>query len=493
MEGVALRKDQLQKLGYEHFLKSLPTITKEDRYGFALYEDDDFIWIEDLFIKLISDRKVFGAIQQLKKHDDYSYLHSIDTFILGALFAKKMNLKDIETFALGCLLHDIGKLEICKSLLQKKGVLTTKEYKEIQKHVIYGHQWLTKHQFHSLICELAQSHHERRDGTGYPDQLTKDKISNEVQMLMIIDVYSALTLPRSYHKGKSALAAIEVFLKEEKKFNQHLVHRFLEMLKIVPPTSTVLLSNHQKAKIVYVDEKQPFLPVVEIIDTKETFQLPINHSIFIKKLIQFGSKQENTLWEDYVTSLVSGQKQEAIDFFEQLIDNRRLEDIYINVISKAMEEIGARWEKGILSIAEEHVASFLTREILDYFKYRSIPLAAKKRPKIALVTVEGDHHMLPIKIASDIIEAKGWEVFNLEHPLPIDDLLNFLNNHHIDKLGISISINEALPTLHQMISDIKKSNKNITIVVGGRIAKTHQINGADIVVTDMEAFDKISF
>ena len=154
-----MRKDQHQKLGYEHFLNSLATITKEDRYGFALYEDDDFLWVENLFIKLMSNRKVFGAIQQLKKHDDYSYLHSIDTFILGALFARKINLKDIETFALGCLLHDIGKLEIAKSLLQKKGMLTTKEYKEIQKHVIYGHQWLTKHQFPSLICELALSHH----------------------------------------------------------------------------------------------------------------------------------------------------------------------------------------------------------------------------------------------------------------------------------------------------------------------------------------------
>ncbi len=190
---------------------------------------------------------------------------------------------------------------------------------------------------------------------------------------------------------------------------------------------------------------------------------------------------------------MSGQKHEAIEFCEQLIDNRRLEDIYINVISKAMQEIGTRWENGEISIAEEHVASFLTREILDYFKYRSIPLAAKKRPKIALVTVEGDQHMLPLKIASDILEAKGWEVFNLEQPLPLDDLQNFLKNHHIDKLGISISIDEALPTLHQMILDIKKSNENITIIVGGRTAKAHHIKGAHIVVTDMEAYDKIPF
>ncbi|OIJ14538.1 hypothetical protein BKP35_06580 [Anaerobacillus arseniciselenatis] len=115
-----MRKDQLQKLSYEQFQNSLETITKESRYGFTLHEAEDFLWVENLFIKLMSNRKAFGAILQLKVLDDYSYLHSIDTFILGALFARKINLKDIETFALGCLLHDIGKLEIPKSLLQKK-------------------------------------------------------------------------------------------------------------------------------------------------------------------------------------------------------------------------------------------------------------------------------------------------------------------------------------------------------------------------------------
>lgn len=217
--------------------------------------------------------------------------------------------------------------------------------------------------------------------------------------------------------------------------------------------------------------------------------MPINYSTHIKKLIRLGSEEEKkqgTLWEDYISALLSGEKHRAIQLFDKLIDNRRIEDIYINVVAKSMQEIGHRWNKGIVTIAEEHVASFLTREILDYFKYRSIPIPNEVRPKIACVTVEGDPHTLPLKIAVDLLESNGWEVYNLEFPLPVTDLVNFLENNSIDKLGISISLNEAIPKLNQFISDIKKIDEKITIIVGGGASSNKKIKGADIIATQIE-------
>lgn len=482
-----------QKL-YDQFRKLLPSMANEARYGFALHHDEDYFFVEELFVKFMNNQFVFKVMEQLKNHDNYSYLHSIDTFILGALFAKAMNLNDIEVFALGCLLHDIGKLQIPQKLLQKKGMLTAKEYTEIQKHVIYGHECLIKNNFHNLISELARSHHERIDGTGYPDQLTEKELSQEIEMLMIIDVYSALTLPRAYHEGRSALAAIKVFIKEDQRFNQNLVYSFLELLKIFPATTTVSLSNKKKAKILYVNEKQPCLPLVEIIETKETFQLPINYSLYIEKINKLGigteKEQQKSLWNDYLSALVSGQKDKAIHLFDELIDNRRLEDIYLNIISSSMKEIGDGWKKGQLSIAEEHVASFITMEILDYFKYKSVPIPTEKRPKIATLTVEGEKHTLPLKITVDILEAKGWHVYNLERPLPANDLLKFLVKNSIDKLGISITLETLIPNLNKLISDIKKVNDKITIIIGGAAANSKEINGADVIVTDIDKFDE---
>lgn len=490
--GELTNKKELLNLCHKQFKETLPFIADEIRYGFALHDDNDYLEVESLFIKLMSNPLVFKKINELKEWDHYSYLHSIDTFILGTLFAMNMKLKNIETFALACLIHDVGKLEISRELLQKKGMLTTREFAEIQKHVNFGYEWLKFNNFDGIVCELARSHHERRDGSGYPNQLTGLETSSEVDMLMIIDVYSALTLPRSYHKGRSSIAAISVLVKEGQKFNNLLLYRFLEMLKIFPPTSTVTLSDNKMAKILYVNDRQPYLPLVQLIETEETLQLPINYSTHIKKLIRLGNedeKKQGTLWEDYLSALLSGEKHTAIHLFDKLIDNRRIEDIYINVIGKSMHEVGQKWTKGSVTIAEEHVAAFITREILDYFKYRSIPIANEVRPKIACVTVEGDPHTLPLKIAVDILEAKGWKVYNLEFPLPVKDLIKFLEDHSIDKLGISITLNEAIPNLNHLISEIKKVAEKITVIVGGGASDNKEIIGADIIVTKLENFD----
>lgn len=492
---LKLNEKERKKKSKLLFQKALPLVADEFRYGFALHDDKKLLWIESLFIKLVSQPNVFNAINRLKRWDEYSYLHSIDVFILGALFAKKVKLLNVETFALGCLLHDIGKLEISKELLQKKGMLTTKEFNEIKRHVNYGANWLQDQKFDRMICDLAKSHHERRDGSGYPEQLTKEQLTREIDMLNIIDVYSALTLKRSYHEGRTAISAIKVFINEGKKFNDHFVKQFLEMLKIFPKSSMVILSNKKKARILYVNEKQPFLPLVEVLDTKETFQIPINYSIFITKLIDFEVtrvlEKSQLLWEDYISALTKGRKKQAIDIFDELIDNRQIEDIYINIFSKSMELIGDRWIERKVSIAEEHVASFITKEILNYFKFKTIPIPTDDRPKIACMTVEGDMHTLPLKIAVDMLEAKGWKVYNLENTLPAKDLVAFLEANSIKKLGISISYTGALKTLNKTISEIRSLNDKITIIIGGSAADQNQINDYDLLISDMEKFDEL--
>lgn len=491
--------DELRKLSYEQFQQLLPIVANEVRFGFALHHDEDYTLVENLFVKFMSNPIINTELNKLKSWDEYSFLHSVDTFILGTLFAKKMKLKNIESFALGCLLHDIGKLKVPQLILQKTGLLTAKEFFEVKKHTEEGAALLKAHHFEKNISELALSHHERRDGSGYPNQITKDNLSLELEMLMIIDVYSALTMERPYHKGRSPISAINLFITEGEKFNEQLVNKFIEMLKIFPPSSIVSLSNNKKAKILYVNEKQPFLPLVEIVETKETLQLPINYSVYITKLLSLDVNEDEiekniSLWDDYLSSLIKGQKQKAIHIFDELIDNKRIEEVYIDIITKSMKVIGDWWEAEDISIAEEHIASFLTSEILDYFKFKAIPIVNNEaRSKMACITVEGEKHTLPLKIAVDILEAKGWVVYNLENPLPISDLLQFLDENGINKLGISVSYDLATPEVSNAISQIKEINENIIIIVGGSATNIKEIKGYDFLVTDMAKFDEINF
>ena len=107
----------IKKLFYE----SLQYVVSETRYGLILNSDTKLSWLENLFISSLLDSRISTSLFSLKKKDPYSYFHSFDVFLLGSLLAERSGIRDIRSFAIGCLIHDIGKLKISKKLLQKEG------------------------------------------------------------------------------------------------------------------------------------------------------------------------------------------------------------------------------------------------------------------------------------------------------------------------------------------------------------------------------------
>ena len=125
---------------------------------------------------------------------------------------------DITLCAMASALHDIGKIEVPESILNKSGKLTPEEWCEMKKHTIYGEEILQKMQVHRdeplmrLSERICRWHHERWDGTGYPDGLKGDEIPICAQLVAMADVYDALTSDRVYKKAyahEDAVAMIE--------------------------------------------------------------------------------------------------------------------------------------------------------------------------------------------------------------------------------------------------------------------------------------------
>lgn len=268
------------------FFENLTTIGHEHRYGRALHNANDYFWLENIFVNHMSNPTVYTLLEKLKKWDLYTYQHSFDVFILGTLFAKKIKLNNIESFSLGCLLHDIGKIEIPKSILKKPAKLSIEEFNLIKCHTLYGYKILKQNNFPEEICKLAKYHHERIDGSGYPNGLTSDEIDEEYKILGLIDVYSALTLPRPYRNAFGSQVAETILIKECRMVDKNYYYKLFNMLEIFPLNSTVELTNGKLAKIIQVNNSAPSFPI--LIDAKNQSRqitMPLNKSVKINKIL----------------------------------------------------------------------------------------------------------------------------------------------------------------------------------------------------------------
>lgn len=96
------------------------------------------------------------------------------------------------------LLHDIGKCKIPSCILNKAGGLSDDEYKIIKKHPVYSQEILESYGYNKKDLFIIRAHHEKLDGSGYPDGLTKKQIPLETQIITIADIYDALTSKREY-------------------------------------------------------------------------------------------------------------------------------------------------------------------------------------------------------------------------------------------------------------------------------------------------------
>jgi HD-GYP domain-containing protein (c-di-GMP phosphodiesterase class II) len=131
----------------------------------------------------------------------------------------------------GALLHDIGKMGIPDSILQKPGKLTDDEWQIMRQHPVYAYEWLSRIQYLQPAMEIPYSHHERWDGTGYPRGLSGEQIPLAARIFAIVDVWDALRSDRPYRKAWSTKKIMD-HIKEEsgKHFDPRVVKEFLLMI-----------------------------------------------------------------------------------------------------------------------------------------------------------------------------------------------------------------------------------------------------------------------
>lgn len=190
---------------------------------------------KSLLKQITSDRRAFLTLMKVSSYDYYTYTHSINVCIysLGLANSLKLSTDDLKNLAQGALLHDIGKSRIDSKIINKDGKLTEEEFGIIKSHPNLGRELMVeKGECDMVVLDIISQHHEKLDGSGYPNSLDRSKLRYLSQIVTIADIFDALTTKRSYKEAMSSFAAFSMMRSKMKnEVDMDLLNSFIKSFK----------------------------------------------------------------------------------------------------------------------------------------------------------------------------------------------------------------------------------------------------------------------
>ncbi len=223
--------------------------------------------VDGVTASLVRDPLAMPSITQLRERHEYTYLHSVA--VCGWMIALAQELQFspelVRDAGLAGLLHDIGKASLPADLLDNRGRLTPQEEGVLREHPARGHEILSAMpDMPEIVLDVCRHHHERPDGTGYPDGLAGDAISLHAQMAAVCNFYDkAINPPPGGEKWPSS-QAIDHLRAERGAFDEKVVRAFARVVGTFLPGALVRLRSDRLAVVLDESERDPLHPMVAV-------------------------------------------------------------------------------------------------------------------------------------------------------------------------------------------------------------------------------------
>lgn len=225
--------------------------------------------VEPVISSIVRNPDAMMWLMQLRKKDDYTYLHSVDNCALAIAFGRHMGLpkEELRTVSIGMLLLDIGKMKLPDKILNKTTTLTEQEYREAKRHVDYGVEILRHSQdFNDDVINIVLTHHERMDGSGYPNALIGKQIPVYGRMAAIIDCFDAMISKRPYSEPMAQHQVLQkIYNWRDKYFQAELVEQFLQCIGVYPTGSLVEMSTGEVGIVLSQNKTRRLRPKVMMV------------------------------------------------------------------------------------------------------------------------------------------------------------------------------------------------------------------------------------
>ena len=201
--------------------------------------------------------------------NNYAYKRATDNCTLAIAFGRHLGLhkEDLRLLAMSLLLVDVGNVKISSNILNKPGRLTSAEFSVVKKHVDYGVEILRNTPgISDTVIGAVQTHHERFDGSGYPNGLKGEQIPIYGRMAAIIDNYSVMTRKTPYREAMAQHTALQVLYKwRNKYFQAELVEQFLQCLGVYPTGSLVEMTTGEVGIVVAQNKRERLKPMISML------------------------------------------------------------------------------------------------------------------------------------------------------------------------------------------------------------------------------------
>lgn len=225
--------------------------------------------VESVTGSVLRNSNAMMTLCRLQQSGDETFLHSLGVSVLMVAFGKSlgMDAATLHQYALGGLLHDIGKSKIAPEILGKPSPLSEEEIRYLKSHVTQGAAIAAQVPgISSIALEIVEQHHERFDGSGYPRGLQGTAIAHAGRVASIVDVYDIITSPHTYRKQEAPTEALRnLFALSAGQFDAELIQAFVRSIGIYPVGSLVRLHSGRLAVVVAVNEEQLLQPQVRVL------------------------------------------------------------------------------------------------------------------------------------------------------------------------------------------------------------------------------------
>ncbi len=260
----------------------------EAKKGLAFKEKE----IQDIIAKIITQvtrvKDIPVQISDIRTQDGYVFSHSVNCCLLATLIGARMNYETgaLKILAAGALLHDIGLVAVPQAILRKPGALTDEEYNAVKQHPAEGYEIFRRSKlFSERIGEIILRHHERYGGQGYPGGLREKEIPSLARIVMVAEVFDALTSDKVYRRAYPVHKAMEMLRGwSGELFDPEVIDIFLESLAAYPVGSHVILNSGESGLVVANKPGYTYRPLVRLLYKKDYDPHPAPYDLDLSRV-----------------------------------------------------------------------------------------------------------------------------------------------------------------------------------------------------------------